>query len=285
MERVAHAARSAVDTAAANPAASPAKAPLVDMTRGRALPAGAFVYDGPALGTDWHRHAHHQLAYSTAGALGVSSRGARYLCPPHEALWIPAGIEHISWLGGARTISIFFAPELVPDLGFAGVRVLKATPLLREMVLYAARWPIDRTAGDALADQFFATMGSLMSDWAMSGGPWCLPESSHPTAARALELTLARLGDVTPQRVARAVGMSERSLRRLFANEVGISFSLYLSRARLMHAMALLATTDHSVLRVAGEVGFDSATSLSRALRRWTGATPAQYRSRTKSNS
>jgi transcriptional regulator GlxA family with amidase domain len=57
-------------------------------------------------------------------------------------------------------------------------------------------------------------------------------------------------------------------------------WSTYLVRARLLRAMTLLATTQHGVLRIAAEVGYDSATSLSRALRAWTGSTPSGYRAR-----
>jgi len=46
--------------------------------------------------------------------------------------------------------------------------------------------------------------------------------------------------------------------------------------------MTLLATTNHGVLQIAGEVGYDSATALSRALRVWTGSTPSQYRAQAR---
>jgi AraC-like DNA-binding protein len=278
MKRVDHTPPSAVTAGAAKGTASAANAPVVELRRGRGVQAGAFVYEGPALESRWHRHDLHQLEYSTRGALSVASTAARFVCPPHEALWIAAGTPHMSLLGAARTISVFFAPELAPNLGASGVRVLQATPLLREMIAYAARWRIDRTAPDALADAYFSTMGALLPEWLQLDGPWTLPVSEHPGAAAALSFTLAHLADATPLTAARAAGVSERGLRRLFASEVGISWSAYLTRARLLRAMTLLSATDYTVLRIAHEVGFDSATSLSRALRAWTGSTPSRYR-------
>ena len=97
-----------------------------------------------------------------------------------------------------------------------------------------------------------------------------------------MDFTLAHLTEATPRAVARAVGVSERSLRRVFASEAGIAWSTYLVRARLLRAMTLLATTSHGVLQIAGEVGYESATALSRALRTWTGSTPSQYRAQAK---
>jgi AraC-like DNA-binding protein len=255
---------------------------VVDPRRGSAVRAGTFVYDGPALATRWHAHEFHQLEYSTRGSLGVASRHAHYTCPPHQAIWIAAGTEHVSLLGHARTVSVFLAPELLDTRAASGVRVLRATPLLREMVLYAARWQIDRRDDDQVADGFFATLAGLLPEWLESDAPWSLPVSDHPVVAAAMAFTLDHLTDATPRAVARAAGVSERSLRRVFVSAAGIAWSTYLLRARLLHAMTLLATTNHGVLQIAGEVGYESATALSRALRAWTGSTPSEYRARVK---
>jgi AraC-like DNA-binding protein len=262
-------------------AASAANARTIDLRRGSGVRAGTFVYEGPAISTRWHTHDFHQLEYATRGALGVASREAHFACPPHQAIWISAGTEHRSLLGHARTVSVFFAPELTRALPASGVRVLRAAPLLREMTLYAARWPIDRPREDTVAETYFATMAALLPEWLDSDGPWSLPVSANPVVSAAMEYTLAHLTDATPRAVARHCAVSERSLRRLFAGEAGISWSTYLVRARLLRAMTLLATTNHGVLRIAGEVGYDSATSLSRALRAWTGCTPSEYRAQT----
>lgn len=267
---------------AARPAKGAASPAIVDLRRGSGVRAGAFVYEGPAVVTDWHAHEFHQLEYSTRGSLGVASREARYACPPQQAMWISAGTEHVSLIGHALTVSVFFAPDLAPALSAPGVRVVRATPLMREMMLYAARWRIDRAREDALAESYFATMVGLLPEWLDSSGPWSLPVSRHPVVTIAMEYMLAHLASATPRAIARAAGVSERSLRRLFANEVGIPASTYLVRARLLHAMTLLATTEKGVLQIAGEVGYDSATSLSRALRAWTGSTPSEYRARTR---
>lgn len=281
MGKVRHGALGAGASTPAKGAASAAKTRKIDLRRASGVRAGVFVYEGPPLVTTWHAHDFHQLEYSTRGSLGVATREAHHACPPHQALWISAGTEHVSLLGHALTISVFFAPDFAPALSAPGVRVLRATPLLREMMLYAARWRIDRTGDDALADTYFGAMAALLPEWLDASGPWSLPVSNNPVVTAAMEFTLAHLADATPRAVARAAAVSERSLRRLFAREAGIPWSTYLVRARLLQAMTLLATTNQGVLQIASEVGYDSATSLSRALRAWTGSTPSEYRART----
>lgn len=281
MGKVRHDVRGTGAATLAKGAASAAKMRIIDLRRGSAVRAGAYVYEGPPAMTGWHAHDFHQLEYSTRGSLGVATRQAHFACPPHQAIWISAGTEHVSLLGNALTVSVFFAPDFAQALSTPGVRVLRATPLLREMMLYAARWRIDRRGEDALADTYFGTMAALLPEWLDSSGPWSLPVSNNPVVTAAMDFTLAHLADATPRAVARAAAVSERSLRRLFANEAGIPWSTYLVRARLLHAMTLLATTNKGVLQIAVEVGYDSATSLSRALRAWTGSTPSEYRART----
>jgi AraC-like DNA-binding protein len=57
-----------------------------------------------------------------------------------------------------------------------------------------------------------------------------------------------------------------------------MSWRSYVMQARLLRAMALLAESGPSVLRVANVVGFESLSSFNRAFREKTGMTPSAYR-------
>jgi mannose-6-phosphate isomerase-like protein (cupin superfamily) len=56
--------------------------------------------------TGWHTHALHQLEYAFEGVAEVETATARYLLPPQQAVWIPAGVEHCTTLTRVRTASI-----------------------------------------------------------------------------------------------------------------------------------------------------------------------------------
>ena len=92
--------------------------------------------------------------------------------------------------------------------------------------------------------------------------------------------TRDHLGDVTAGEVARAVGWSERTLRRRFAETTGMSWRSYLWESRILKAMALLAEPGPSILAVAGTVGFESVSAFTRAFRAFGGETPTGYRKR-----
>ncbi|WP_377293336.1 AraC family transcriptional regulator [Rhizobium sp. SG2393] len=78
-------------------------------------------------------------------------------------------------------------------------------------------------------------------------------------------------------KVARELGMSERTLRRRLA-ESGVSFQSLLERSRKHRAMELLANPHMSVEQIAYAVGFTDPHNFRRAFRRWTGTTPREVR-------
>ena len=132
---------------------------LVDMRSGSPVRAGTFAYEGNELVTPWHAHDLHQIEYAFQGTVEVETRAGHYLLPPQQAAWIPAGLVHQTTIRSTvRTVSVFFHPDLVPEAGDSA-RILAAAPVIREMILYGVRWPIDRTSSDPMADRFFATLG------------------------------------------------------------------------------------------------------------------------------
>ena len=84
-------------------------------------------------------------------------------------------------------------------------------------------------------------------------------------------------GEPTVARIARAGAMSVRSLQRRLAEE-GTSYSEQLEIVRRNLADALLLDHDASLEDVSVRLGFSGQSVLSRAIRRWTGATPSSIR-------
>lgn len=77
--------------------------------------------------------------------------------------------------------------------------------------------------------------------------------------------------------VARALGLSERSLRRQLADE-GHNFRDLLADARHGRARHLLSQTTLPVEAIAQQLGYAEAAAFIRAFQRWQGMTPARFR-------
>ncbi|UGQ12255.1 helix-turn-helix transcriptional regulator [Yinghuangia sp. ASG 101] len=242
--------------------------------------AGSLVYETERLVTGWHHHDLHQLKCPLEGVAEVETAGGRYLIPSQQAIWIPAGVEHNTTLRGVRTASVFFDPAMMPAEARDRVRILPASPVLREMIVYALRWPIARTATDERADAYFSALAVVVEDGLDDAQPLLLPASDDPLVAAIIAYTEDHLATVTADDVHTALNISERTLRRRFRDATGTTWRSFVVRARLTRAMAELARPGATVIDVAASVGFGSPSSFNRAFRAFTGHTPADYRRR-----
>ncbi|EFH30842.1 AraC family transcription regulator [Streptomyces pristinaespiralis ATCC 25486] len=84
--------------------------------------------------------------------------------------------------------------------------------------------------------------------------------------------------DLTLAAVADQAGTSTRTLIRRFREQTGTTPLQWLHRARIRQAQHLLETTDHSVERIAAQVGFGSPTAFRDRFKRTTGVSPRTYR-------
>jgi AraC-like DNA-binding protein len=244
--------------------------------------AGTYSLEvGEEVVTGWHFHDLHQVEYAFEGIAQVETAAARYFLPPQQAVWVPAGVEHCSTLTRVKAVSVFFDPAMGLPAGDR-VRILPAAPVIREMILYARRWPLGRTSTDAMAEAFFDALAHLIVESLEYESPLCLPTTRSPLVAAAMDYTAEHLADVSLPDVCAAVGTSQRSLRRVFLATTGMSWRRYLLESRLLKAMALLAEEGQSVLDIAFTVGFQSVSAFTRAFRRYTGETPTGYRRRVR---
>ncbi len=86
--------------------------------------------------------------------------------------------------------------------------------------------------------------------------------------------------DVTLDDLARASGMSKRTLIRSFQAAFGKSPIAYLIEARVQRATELLRSTEKNVTEVAMEVGFNDSNYFSRQFRKLMHLSPREYRKR-----
>ncbi|WKG03416.1 helix-turn-helix domain-containing protein [Mycolicibacterium sp. HK-90] len=256
--------------------------PVIELRRGGHALAGSYLYEGDGLITGWHSHEVHQIEYALHGVVEVETDAAHYLLPPQQAAWIPAGLQHQAVMNpDVKTVAVMFDTQLIADPGDRA-RIIAVSPLIREMMIYGLRWPIDRAHGDDTSDAFFRTLANLVADALDHEAPLSLPTTEHPIVAAALAYTKEHLASVTAEDVSREVAVSDRTLRRLFAETIGISWRTYLLHARMLRAMALLAGPDQSVQATATAVGFENLSSFTRCFTQFCGQTPSAYRSRAR---
>ncbi|EIK96252.1 AraC family transcriptional regulator [Pseudomonas sp. M47T1] len=98
-----------------------------------------------------------------------------------------------------------------------------------------------------------------------------------PQRVRSAILRDLPLGEVQQSRVADELGMSVRNLHRHLLKH-STSFKALVDDCRRQLAFGYLRRSDCSINEVCYRLGFNEPSSFNRAFRRWTGASPGQWR-------
>jgi AraC-like DNA-binding protein len=221
-----------------------------------------------------HRHRRAQLVHAARGLMTVRTEEGAWVVPPGSAVWMPAGVEHwIDCAGALQMRSVWLAPEAARDLP-ERCAVLRASPLLRALILRAVDLPILYDEAGAEGRLVAVLLDEIA---AAREAPLHLP---MPRDARLGWVADALLADPADGRGvaawAREAGASARTFERLFRRDTGLSFGAWRSRARVLAALALLAE-GRSVTATALELGYDSVSAFIAMFRRALGETPGRY--------
>jgi AraC-like DNA-binding protein len=231
---------------------------------------------------DPHRHAWSQLAYCAAGVLQVTSQRSgdgedevTYIVPPSRAVWIAPGASHsVHVLEDAQFRTLYIDASATPA-GWSGCRVIVVSPLLRELVGALDAHPLPREREerlthlvlDEIAHADIHALGVPMPN-AQSGDKRLRALCDAVLRAPAQRSTLADWSA--------AFGASERTMARLFRDELGITYQQWRQQAILAHALPLLARGT-PVSHVAAASGYASDSAFTAMFKAAMGQPPSQF--------
>ena len=225
----------------------------------------------------WHGYGHGLLLVSMKGALRLQSGTASAVVVPGLAAAVSADTPfrvdapqgaHIWWL---------WTPAAT-DCG-AGLRSFVEAPLLGAAARCRTAW----SSGDAVAQALTTALVGLMPGWCASTPPLTLPRAQDQRMQSALDWLGARLErPVGLADAARAAGLADRTFQRRCRMELGLSLTAWLTRARMLRAVAQLAETDAPIADVALRCGYQSPAAFTRAFTGLVGVTPSAWRARSR---
>jgi len=216
-----------------------------------------------------------ELNYALIGVCEFDIEGARYLSPPHYAIWLPPDTMH-----GAhnqhdlRYVTVYVERALCADLPDKPSTV-SISPLLKAILAdFAARdITIPETAEDLRLAQVLIDQIRL--------APRCesyLPLSDDPLLGPVLSALQANPGDRhSLAEWARRMGTTERTLSRRCQEDLGLSFNEWRQRLKLVAALSMIEAGE-PVHRIAAQLGYSNASAFIAMFRRLTGTSPTQMR-------
>lgn len=230
---------------------------------------------------DPHRHPWGQLAYCTTGILQAMAapdepnlQAVTYIVPPSRAVWFPPGMRHaVTVREAAEFRTLYVHADAVPA-GWTSCRMIVVSPLLRELI--QAMDAATRRAAEPSRDQLLIQLvldELAHADTHSLGVP--LPRDKR---LRALcEAVLHAPGErATLAQWAADTGASERTVARLFREELGTTYQQWRQQAVLAHALPLLAR-GMPISQVAAATGYASDSAFSAMFKAAMGHPPTRW--------
>lgn len=245
--------------------------PPVNYDFPRAVIADAVDFRGAGKSRP-HSHPRGQLLYAARGTLTSTAEEGNWVAPPERAIWIPAGVVHVTRHNvGTELRSIFIRKDAVPGLP-TRCAVVQVNPLLRELLLAVMRLPAlyDEDGADGRLVRVLLDRIAALPD-----EPLHLPMPTNKKL-RSVAAELAERPGMSLAKAARNAAMSPRSFARHFRAETGLTFGAWQRQARLLRALELLGT-GLGVGDVAFDLGYESTSAFIAMFRRTFGTTPARY--------
>ncbi|TCU57788.1 AraC family transcriptional regulator [Novosphingobium sp. PhB57] len=222
----------------------------------------------------WHGHARGQLFSVESGLVRIRTHDGSWLLPPRRIGWVPAGELHeVSISGSLSGWGAMISPAASSGLP-ERVCVMAANDLLRSLVHKAMGF----AEAEVLSPEQERLTAVLLDEIrAAPLEPLHLP---MPSDARLLRLTmhlLAQPGEERPfAQLVSELGMSERTARRCFQAETGMTFQQWRQQARLSLAFELLAQ-GQQVGAVSDALGYATPSNFIAMFRRAFGCSPTRY--------
>lgn len=241
----------------------------------RALVAANAVADLEALEQSLpHHHEKAQLLFTVRGVINCEVEDAVWIVPPQCAVWIPGGLPHtVFGSGEVECISLFIEPPESANLP-SECCTIAVSSFLRQLLIRANALPelydVDGADGRIVSVIFDELTAAPVEDLR-------LPIPSDPRLKKLTDLLIAAPADhATVAEWASRIALSERSLSRMLAEEVGMSFGRWRRQLHVILALRHLSA-GQTVQAVAMDLGYESASSFVTMFRKMVGKPPSRY--------
>ena len=228
-----------------------------------------------------HSHAWSQLAYCATGVVQITTeRGTAgreevtYIVPPSRAVWIAPGVRHaVHVLEDAAFRTLYIDASVTPG-GWSDCRVIMVSPLLRELI---------QSLDTQLAGPREGMLAGLVLDEITHAHRQDLgvPLPSAQGGDKRLRTLCEAVLRAPSQRATLAgwaadIGASERTLTRLFRDQLGMSYPQWRQQAVLAHALPMLAR-GAPISHVAAASGYASDSAFTAMFRAAMGQPPSHF--------
>lgn len=221
-----------------------------------------------------HSHPRAQLIYATSGVMNVVVKNKIWVVNPLQGLWIPGEMEHqVSFQKNVNLYSVFIDPSFsntLPSTSFS----FDISTFLKQLIFKIISFENNEnpTASQKkIMDVFLDELALIQSSSTF------LPTSNHTELKNILLLIM---NDITCkyniEHYANLACMSSRTLSRLFIKELGMNFSDWRIRLKLLEAIKRLGEKQ-PIKEIAFDLGYETTSAFIYMFKKNLGTTPSNY--------
>ncbi|WP_225028800.1 AraC family transcriptional regulator [Xinfangfangia pollutisoli] len=221
-----------------------------------------------------HQHRKAQLLLTIRGVINCEVDDAVWIVPPQCAVWIPGGVPHtVFGSGEVECISLFISPPAFSNLPQA-CATITVSDFFRHLLMRANELPelydVDGPDGRIVSVIFDELAAAPVEDLR-------LPIPGDPRLKKLTDLLIAAPADhASVAEWAARIAVSERSLNRMLAQQLGMSFGRWRRQLHVVLALRHLSA-GKAVKTVALDLGYESASSFVTMFRKMVGKPPSRY--------
>lgn len=217
-----------------------------------------------------------ELNYALQGVAEITVETVRFLSPPHYAIWIPPGFEHVAVnQHDLQYATAYVDASLCGDLPSEPC-MLALSPLVKAIFADFDARGVRHPRGEADMRLALALVDQIR---AAPRFAHYLPSTDDPVLAPVLAALRDSPGDRhSAEDWAIRAGTTTRTLARHCHELLGMSFNDWRQRLKLVTALSLLEE-GHTVQAVSERLGYGNASAFIAMFRRLTGSSPTQMRS------
>lgn len=221
-----------------------------------------------------HSHPRAQLLYATSGVMNVVVGNEIWVVNPLQGLWIPGDVEHqVTFPKNVNLYSVFIHPsvtENLPITSFSFDISVFLKQLLFKIISFENTEKISPSQ-QRIMDVFLDEVSVITPSSTF------LPTSNHIKLEKIISLLMH---DVTSKYTldyyADLSSMSNRTLSRLFIKELGMNYSDWRTRLKLLEAIKRLGEKQ-SIKEIAFDLGYETTSAFIFMFKKNLGKTPSNY--------
>lgn len=221
-----------------------------------------------------HSHPRAQLLYATSGVMNVVVKNQIWVVNPLQGLWIPGGIEHqVSFQKNVKLYSVFIDPSFTAELP-ANSFSFDISVFLKQLMFKIISFENNENPTlpqKKIMDVFLDELSLIEPSSTF------LPTSNHVKLQNIISLLMNDIASkYTIDHYAELSFMSTRTLSRLFIKELGMNFSDWRIRLKLLEAIKRLGEKQ-SIKEIAFDLGYETTSAFIFMFKKNLGKTPSNY--------